>query len=277
MTGMFGLDGEHNLKAEMHPLYAMATRRGKYENDPSDDVWLIFVRNRGDEGYCSSQLWDSGFEDYTFRLPWLSGMTSVDVNWSKTQFEGPEGTSGPTVAVLPPSTLTRKTAGVYVTFHLGPAASSPFIDGALHLVWTGRPTTVGGAARTTQPPTVSGTLVATVGDQAAGEIDEVEHRIQAAINQLPATQRQEVQKARASIIVGVRPAVHRLPPGGPVRTLTAPPAITRISRRHAIKAGPATRKAARDAAQIRALCIATHGAPAGLPPEMCKGTVRDHR
>src|SRR5262249_19955220 len=70
LTGMFGMDGEHDLKAELHPLYAIATRRDNYENDPKDDVWLMFVRNRGDEGFCSSQLWDAGFEDYTFRLPW---------------------------------------------------------------------------------------------------------------------------------------------------------------------------------------------------------------
>jgi hypothetical protein len=133
LTGMFGLDGEHEYKAELHPLYAIATRLA-FNNTPADDDWLIFVRNRGDEGYCSSWLWDAGFEDYTFHLPWLPGMTDVDVNWSKTEFEGTDGTSGPTIAkILPPA----KDAGVYVTFHLGPAASSPFRDGALHLTWTG--------------------------------------------------------------------------------------------------------------------------------------------
>jgi hypothetical protein len=285
LTGMFGLDGEHDWKAELHPLYAIATRQDKIKQAPGNEVWLMFVRNRGDEGFCSSQLWDAGFEDYTFRLPWLPGMTSVDVNWNKSHFEGPDGTSGPMIAAVPPAPppLTEKTAGVYVTFHLGPAASSPFIDGVLHLVWTGQPpSTMGSAAaagtlaRRAQTPGFSDTLVATVGSQSGVEIDEIEHRIRAAVNQLPPAQRLEVQKARASI-AGGRPGLHRLPPGGPVRILTAPPAIARISRVHAIKAGPASRKAARDAAQIHALCIATHGAPPGLPPEMCKGTVRDHR
>ena len=58
------------MKSELHPLYAMALRRDAVSNDPSDEGWLMFVRNRGDEGFCSSQLWDSGFTDYTFRLPW---------------------------------------------------------------------------------------------------------------------------------------------------------------------------------------------------------------
>src|SRR5205085_7440967 len=100
----------------------------------SDDAWLMFVRNRGDEGFCSSQLWDAGFEDYTFRLPWLPGMTDVDVNSMKTQFEGTGGASGPDVyKILPPAAG----AGVYVRFHLGPSSSNPLMDGVLHLVWKG--------------------------------------------------------------------------------------------------------------------------------------------
>src|SRR6266849_3205663 len=280
LTGMFGMDGEHDLKAEIHPLYAMATRRDDYENDPSDDVWLMFVRNRGDEGFCSSQLWDSGFEDYTVRLPWREGMTSVDVDWTKTQrdFEGTEGTSGPTVAViLPPS----KDQGVYVSFHLGPASSSPFIDGALHLIWTGQPAltpgrtaVVGGsAARGLRNFGVAGALA--TAENRAEEVDEVEHSLQAAISRLPTAQREQVRKARA--IAGARPAVHRLTAGGTVRVITVPPGRPRISRLHAIKGGLASRKAQRDAAQIHALCAATNNAPAGLPVEVCKGPVRDHR
>jgi hypothetical protein len=289
LTGMFGLDGEHSLKSELHPLYAIATRRDNYENDPRDDVWLIFVRNRGDEGYCSSQLWDAGFEDYTVRLPWLPGMTSVDVNWSKTQFEGSDGTSGPTVSVLPPPTvsvppppaiaaaLTRH-SGVYVTFHLGPAASSPFINGALHLAWTGPSNSGGSSGHNTGHPVVSGLLSGAMtagGGAAAGEVDEVEHRIQATINRLTPSQRLEVQRARA--VAAAHPAVHRLPPAGPARMITAPPAIARVSRLHAIKAGPATRKAERDAAQMHALCAATNNVPAGLPVGVCNSNVRrDH-
>jgi hypothetical protein len=280
ITGLFGMDGEHDLKAELHPLYAMATRRDVPALNPSDDVWLMFVRNRGDEGFCSSQLWDSGFEDYTFHLPWLDGMTHVDVNWDKNDFEGSEGTAPPTVSVLPPP---AQHPGVFVTFHLGPAASAPYIDGTLHLIWTGIPvatagsrTSAAGTRASISSTALSSTQVTATGAGQPPESDEIENRLQAAINQLPPAQRQQVKKARA--IPGVRPAGHRLPPGGPIRMLTAPPALPRIAvRRRAIKAGPATRKTARDAAQIQALCLATHGAPAGLPPEVCKSTVRDHR
>src|SRR5206468_11055740 len=264
-----------------------------FETDPKDEVWLMFVRNQGDEGYCSSQNWDAGFEDYTFRLPWRPGMTSVEVNWDKTQFVGPDGTSGPSAAVLlPPS----KDAGVYVTFHLGPAvhnsyifspgASVPFINGALHLVWTGPPVVhpvapPGGsvAERGAAGSGVSGRRpAATAGGGLASpvEADEVEHLIRAAINQLPAAQRPQVEKAR--ILAGTQTvAVHRLSSTRLVRRITQPPPVARIARLHAIKAGPATRKLARDMAQMRALCAASHNAPAGLPASVCTGNVRDHR
>jgi hypothetical protein len=294
LTGMFGLDGEHGMKAELHPLYALATRRDGFENDPTDEVWLMFVRNQGDEGYCSSQIWDAGFEDYTFRLPWLPGMVSVDVNWDKTQFVGTDGTSGPTVSVLPPPS---QAAGVYVKFHLGPAvrssyafdpgASIPFINGALHLIWGGTrvahpvaPTRAGSLGErgvtTSSPSRRPPTATAGGAREAPIEVDDVEQKLRAAINQLPAAQRPQVEKAR--FLASTRTAaVHRLSPTRSVTRMTQPPPVPRIARLHAIKAGPATRKLARDEEQMRALCAASHNAPAGLPAKVCAGNVRDHR
>jgi hypothetical protein len=261
LTGMFGLDGEHNMKAELHPLYAMATRRDKVQNDPSDEVWLMFVRNQGDEGMCSSQVWDAGFEDYTVRLPWREGSTSVDVNWEKTKFWGNDGTSGPTVAVLPPP-VRFGTPGVFVSFHLGPAvhsssifdsgASNPLIYGALHLIWKGQPALVSPASST----------------PSADEADDIEHQIAEAIDQLPLSQRQQVKKAR--VITGARTAMmYQLRPTDPVRVMTEPPALPRIGELQAIKAGPAIQKVGRDAALMRALCAATNARPAGVSADVC--------
>ncbi len=185
LTGMFGLDGEHSLKAELHPLYAMAIRRSTFENSNGDEAWLMFVRNEGDEGYCSSQIWDLGLEDYTFRLPWRSGMKAVSVNLNKTNFVGTDGTSGPTVsAIAPPS----RAAGVYVSFHLGPpvlnsgifgsGASMPFLNGVLHLVWSGlvgHPITELHAAETADRPAtgvVAGHPVTAAGGHPAAEDDD---------------------------------------------------------------------------------------------------------
>jgi hypothetical protein len=270
LTGMFGLDGEHGLKSELHPVYAMATLRDDLENSPGDEAWLIFVRNQGDEGYCSSNLWDSGFTDYTFRLPWRTGMTSVTKDLNKTQFSGTPGTSGPTIfAIAPPAAI----AGVYVTFHLGPAvhdtslfgapASIPFINGALHLIWTGPRTVRSGISA------AGSTQAAAANAQAPpAEEDEPEEKLSAAINQLTPAQQRQVKAA--SVIPVTQPAVVQpLASTGPVKIVTRPPVTVKVLERRALKAGPATRKLQRDAAQMRALCAATNNAPAGLPASVC--------
>jgi hypothetical protein len=274
LTGMFGLDCEHNCKGELHPLYAMATKRDFNNNNPEDEVWLMFVRNIGDEGYCSHKLWAAPFTRYTFRLPWRSGMISVEVSLGigKTQFEGTAGTTGPSVSYV---SLPGPDQGVYVTFTLPPPSQSPLIDGALHLKWTGR-----GQVETERRGQVEAerelpTVVADAESEEADEADEAEHKISAAISKLPLTQRRQVQNARA--VVGARPVLHPLPPTAAAQRITALPAFPfpRIDERLGTSAGRATRKNERDAAQMRALCEATSNAPAGLPADVCTGVVRD--
>jgi hypothetical protein len=274
LTGMFSVDGEHDMKAELHPLFALATNRANFENNTADEVWLMFVRNRGDEGFCSSQLWDSGLEDYTFHLRWLSGMTGVQVNWSKTQFEGTDGTSGPVVSVImPPS----PDAGVYVKFHLGPSSSAPFIDGALHLDWTGTPVTTAIAGQRIARRLLTSRPLPPIKTAFAEQDNEAEQKLEASLAHLPPQTQQQIQKARATI-APVRLAMHPLPPGAPAQIITARPQVRLAVRLHAIKAGPATRKLQRDAAVIHAVCSATNNAPAGLPAKVCTpSNVRDHR
>jgi hypothetical protein len=50
VVGLFGLDSEHDIYSELHPVYAMAI-----ETNPSkdDNTWIIFARNTGGEGACS--------------------------------------------------------------------------------------------------------------------------------------------------------------------------------------------------------------------------------
>ena len=279
LTGMFGLDGEHDLKSELHPLYAMATRRSNFENDPSDDVWLMFVRNQGDEGYCSSGIWYSGLQDYTFHLPWLPGMTSVGVNWAKTNaaFQLTSGATGPSVYAFPPSRATAAyPAGVYVRFHLGPPvprttniagdpdATVPFVNGALHLVWSGPPGVQAGGLK-------EAAQTATAGQPSPkGDADEAENRIGAAVSKLTPAQQAQVKAAR-SMTASRQVATHPGQGTGPVTQLTQPPAVSAAVPMHAIAGGPATRKAQRDAASLKALCAASSNAPANLPASICTG------
>jgi hypothetical protein len=272
LTGMFGLDAEHDLKAELHPLFAMATLRDDFENSANDEAWLIFVRNQGDEGYCSTSIWNLGLENYTFRLPWRAGATSVNVNWDKTFFSGTDGTSGPTVAMKRPG-RDDSSGGVYVTFHLGPAASDgsgasvPFVYGVLHLNWSGPV-----VAALPRPPVGSGVIhVDETTDRA--ETDEVEQVLAASAKRLTPEQR---NRAMTLSLRRAMPAaaVHRLPSTGAVQEITSPPVAARIARLHAIKGRPATDKLDRDATGRRALCAVTNNTPPGLPAQVCQSGAR---
>jgi len=48
--GLFGLDCEHNCQSEFHPVYALAI---EVDDSEKNNQWAIFVRNWGNEGFCS--------------------------------------------------------------------------------------------------------------------------------------------------------------------------------------------------------------------------------
>jgi len=52
VIGLVGLDSEHNIYSELHPIYAIAI---EMDDDPIDhsNRWMIFARNNGDEGACA--------------------------------------------------------------------------------------------------------------------------------------------------------------------------------------------------------------------------------
>jgi hypothetical protein len=272
LTGMFGLDGEHDLKAEVHPVFAMATKLDSHTN-PSDEVWLIFVRNFGDEGFCSSRTWDAPFRHYTVRLPWRTGMRSVEPLFgaNQSEFEGTDGTAGPSVTMVPPGSGFPAIAGVYLTFTLPFPAQQPLIDGVLHLKWKPPVVLQSEPNNRVQPSTGGegnrpGASQAAVTDEDDSETDEVEHKLLEIVNKLPQAQRQAVLSARTS----VRRNLHPLSRSGPARVVMSPPPFPRIAVDFATRATMAKEKLARDTAQIRALCAATNNAPPDLPAEVCK-------
>ena len=126
VTGLFGLDCVHSVSAESHPVYAIAIL---VDDTPADQLWAIFVRNWGDEGYCSSSQHYLDLQSYTFRLPWKQGTTTLSVKSTETKF-----LTNSLQATLPTVQFTPN-EGVLVTFTLPPPEDKACINGELHLQW----------------------------------------------------------------------------------------------------------------------------------------------
>src|SRR5207237_6322061 len=77
MTGLMGLDcGHSSCGSELHPVWALAMN---VEPRSEDDVWVFFVRNWGNEGFCghNQHFLELPNNTYTVRLPWKAGAVSV--------------------------------------------------------------------------------------------------------------------------------------------------------------------------------------------------------
>ena len=139
-TGLLGLDGIHDYHAELHPVWALAI---EVDATPIHAVWMIFVRNLGNEGECGAgQLpllrntaGDTALS-YAFALPWKPGASSVTPLW------GP-GTSlfvSENPQVNGPRLRADSGKALYVTFRLPKvtqAADYALVYGELHLRWPG--------------------------------------------------------------------------------------------------------------------------------------------
>ena len=128
VSGLAGLDCEHDCYTEVHPTWLLAIR---VRQDALKDVWAIFARNWGNEGYCSRYqhyLLLSG-NQYKVSLPWRTGATGVGLG-TGTQFYA--NTSG-----LGWSWGTTPGQKVNVTFQLPAPDVRGRIHGELVLNWTG--------------------------------------------------------------------------------------------------------------------------------------------
>src|SRR5262249_15737076 len=78
VIGLLGIDTEHALHTEIHPVWALAIHDLR-RSSPSDDVWAIFARNWGNEGLCGQHQHLLDLQSITFKLPWRRGSSSVSV------------------------------------------------------------------------------------------------------------------------------------------------------------------------------------------------------
>jgi hypothetical protein len=143
VMGLYGLDCAHDCGAELHPVYALAIH---VKDDPADDTWAIFVRNWGDEGYCSSgqeriQPVDQPFTfSFRFKRPGATQVSSIPAAVSDpagefgTSFFGGSDQGGAGLAVFAPILVPNQ--GAVMTFALPPSSQGGRINGMLHLKWT---------------------------------------------------------------------------------------------------------------------------------------------
>ena len=140
VMGLYGLDCAHDCGAELHPVYAMAIHLN--ENDElNDDVWAIFVKNWGDEGYCSLQIHElepNNNLTFSFRINKIGAMQVASVPAPSSDSSGEHGTffktnsnktRGPGLTPIP-------NEGAIVTFSLPPPSERARINGMLHLKWS---------------------------------------------------------------------------------------------------------------------------------------------
>ena len=245
VVGLRGLDCEHSCGAELHPVYAMAIHADA--SNPGDDVWAMWARNWGDEGFCSQNQHYLAAPDniLVVTLPWRAGATNATVAVSDFKTNS-AAVAGPFVSVRPGK-------GIDVAFQLADPTA-----GSLILKWTGGPAlrALPRAMVAVRKPLVLPTAL---------KRSPSETRMAGFLNTLSAQQRTVFVRKYQKVLGASAPVTrNQLAP----RTLGALPA--RPAQRPTVHTAPATRKLARDKAQTSALCTALAGNLPGLP-NGCKG------
>jgi len=84
LTGLLGIDAEHLsaevLHLELHPVYAMAIRTS--EDNVDTDVWAVFARDEGNEGFCSHRG-----RDHVLQWPNQQYQVELPIRCSKAKIE----------------------------------------------------------------------------------------------------------------------------------------------------------------------------------------------
>jgi hypothetical protein len=270
VTGLFGIDVEHNPHSELHPVWALAMR---VKDDPNDETWAIFLRNWGDEGYCSSLTHRLYLVEnrFTFRLPWRPNATSVTVNGAATKW----ATNDPQ-QVLGPSIATDVGHGVLVTFAFPPPEAGALLDGELHLQWSQAAPSGGGAVvRPGGAGRATAMFSAVVGPQEAArvlaarpqepdEYSDCEAKIATAIAGLPAEKQAILGQLRRRVPQTAAPGIPARPLEPAEKTLQDA-GVASAGRIPIVRSVFDAAKAARDVQRHQILAQAFGGA---LPPQV---------
>lgn len=134
VIGLMGLDEAHSGGSELHPVFAMAIH---VKADASDDTWAIFVRNWGDEGYCSTGVEELPLTTISFLVPW-KGASDVAMPQTELLF-GPDDMTPGDKKQVSISVALVPNVGALLTVTLPPPRARARLNGEVHFAWTGGP------------------------------------------------------------------------------------------------------------------------------------------
>ena len=193
VIGMLNLDTSHHGKTEIHPVYAMFVRRLPDSDCGGTRVcWAFFVRNWGDEGFCSDDdvpFWAGG---HTIKIiiPNVAGLISQNV------WEGAQNADEAELSQMQ-SSMAPSGDGVLLTFTLLPPDKQSWFVGDFTFIAPTRTTPV------TPRPTISTSAAAQAaqgGRNPSGESEPEERlgpdlqALEARIAKLPADSRIELYR-----------------------------------------------------------------------------------
>jgi hypothetical protein len=252
--GLFGLDCEHKGQSEFHPVYAMAI---EVDPTPLRNKWVLFVRNWGNEGFCSSLDHRLDLPDGKLRLTLPRRGTRPTVDASATQFAS-------TRSRVPfPEVAFDKVEGnegqIVLTFALPPDTERVDAELVLTLQWP---------ELTPKPPITPGrptmrllsTAVAALSAQPPQRPESPERYLERAIAQARLS-REELDRRMAVAVPAIPNVIQRVPTPVMVVDFVRPAPSPMARPRGRLALALSADKAARDGVLIDALCQATGGAP----------------
>lgn len=239
VIGLAGLDCEHGCATELHPVYALAIH---VNDNPLDDTWAIFVRNWGNEGYCSQDQHLLDTNRIAFFLPRPSA-TAVNVNVASTFLTNSSETGGPFVSLV-------SGQGAIVEFELPDPDKRARINGELHLQWTTSP----GAVATVARPAAAVHEMHVAAEAMGPRVVEIEQRLGNLEKQVSPEARQAMRDklAHPRTFDEVTP-----------RKLEA--ALPKLARPTSTRAVADPHKAQRDLERAKAICTAFGRNVPGMP------------
>jgi len=248
VTGLLGLDCEHTCRTELHPLYNLAME----VFDPSDhtglggEVWAIFLRNFGDEGYCSSEDHRLDLSTLSIRIPWKPGATGVTIlnkpdnsdNYFRANNNG----------IVGPNITWAVDQGILVQFEIPSGLSHAMAYGELHLNWS-----QSSGDKSAKSRVVASSATATRFEEP--HEDEGESNVEKLFNALTPPEQRIARTWNKTATF--EPDLQSRPRHVPTLVSQLPPKVKQPPKRD--KPIPAGLKAANDNSRAKALCKAYEG------------------